>query len=153
MYINLHGVITQIYHNLYSGYLYNHFHAARYIGNAVFFLPSQQPPVGQGLLSVEDSWSRSEHTTLGRTPLYEWSARRRDLYLTTHNTHKTDIQAPGGIRTHNPSKRAVADPRLRQRAVTEGNAGILPNIFFPITFFLTLHSSWASRSFLRYLRN
>jgi hypothetical protein len=28
------------------------------------------------------------HTTLGRTPLEEWSARRRDLCLTTHNTHK-----------------------------------------------------------------
>ena len=26
-------------------------------------------------------------TTLGRTPLDEWSARRRGLYLTTHNTH------------------------------------------------------------------
>jgi hypothetical protein len=26
------------------------------------------------------------HTTLGRTPLDEGSARRRDLYLTTHNT-------------------------------------------------------------------
>jgi hypothetical protein len=25
-------------------------------------------------------------TTVGRTPLDEWSARRRDLYLTTHNT-------------------------------------------------------------------
>jgi hypothetical protein len=29
-------------------------------------------------------------TTLGRTPLDECSARRRDLYLATHNTH--DIQ-------------------------------------------------------------
>ena len=27
------------------------------------------------------------HTTVGRTPLDEWSARRRDLYLTTQNTH------------------------------------------------------------------
>jgi len=27
------------------------------------------------------------HTTVGRTPLDEWSARRRDLYLKTHNTH------------------------------------------------------------------
>ena len=27
------------------------------------------------------------YTTLGRTPQDEWSARRRDLYLTTHNTH------------------------------------------------------------------
>ena len=26
-------------------------------------------------------------TTVGRTPLDEWSARRRDLYLTTHSTH------------------------------------------------------------------
>ena len=26
-------------------------------------------------------------TTVGRTPLDEWSARRRDLYLTTHNTN------------------------------------------------------------------
>ena len=28
------------------------------------------------------------HTIRGRTPLDEWSARRRDLYLKTHNTHK-----------------------------------------------------------------
>ena len=27
------------------------------------------------------------HITVGRTPLDEGSARRRDLYLTTHNTH------------------------------------------------------------------
>jgi len=26
-------------------------------------------------------------TTIGRTPLDEWSARRRDLFLTTHNTN------------------------------------------------------------------
>ena len=26
-------------------------------------------------------------TTVGRTPLDEWSARRRDLYLIVHNTH------------------------------------------------------------------
>jgi hypothetical protein len=37
------------------------------------------------------------HTTLGRTALDEWSARRRDLYLTTHNTHNTNIHASGGI--------------------------------------------------------
>jgi hypothetical protein len=36
-----------------------------------------------------DSLSLSvRHTTRGRTPLDEWSARRRDLYLTTNNTHK-----------------------------------------------------------------
>ena len=33
-------------------------------------------------------------TTLGRTPLDEWSARRRDLYLTTHDTHNRQISMP-----------------------------------------------------------
>jgi hypothetical protein len=28
-----------------------------------------------------------QRTTVGRIPLDEWSARRRDLYLKTHNTH------------------------------------------------------------------
>jgi len=31
------------------------------------------------------------HTTLGRTPLGEWSARRRHLYLTMYNNHKREI--------------------------------------------------------------
>jgi len=53
------------------------------------------------------------HTTLGRTPLDEWSAWRRDLYVTAQNPQQTDIHSLGRIRTHNPSKRAVADPRLR----------------------------------------
>jgi hypothetical protein len=56
------------------------------------------------------------HTTVSRTPLDEGSARRRDLYLTTQTLHKTNIRAPGGIRTHDPSKRSVADLRLRLRA-------------------------------------
>jgi hypothetical protein len=56
------------------------------------------------------------HTTLGRTPLDERSARRKYLYLTTQTLYKTKkIHAPGGIRTRNPSKRAAADPRLRPR--------------------------------------
>jgi hypothetical protein len=32
--------------------------------------------------------------TVGRAPLEEWSARRRDLYLTTHNTHNRQISIP-----------------------------------------------------------
>ena len=46
-------------------------------------------PVGQGLLIHEVSRSHW-HTTFGRTPLDEWSARRRDLYLTIHNTHNRE---------------------------------------------------------------
>jgi hypothetical protein len=34
------------------------------------------------------------HTTLGRTPLDEGPARRTDLYLTAHNTHKRQTSTP-----------------------------------------------------------
>jgi hypothetical protein len=34
------------------------------------------------------------HTTFGRTPLDEGPARRRDLYVTTHNTHKRQTSMP-----------------------------------------------------------
>ena len=33
-------------------------------------------------------------STIGRTPLDEWSARRRDLYLTTHDSHNRQISMP-----------------------------------------------------------
>ena len=34
------------------------------------------------------------NTTVGRTPLYQGSVRRRDLSLTTHNSHKRQIFSP-----------------------------------------------------------
>jgi hypothetical protein len=34
------------------------------------------------------------HSTVGRTPLDEGSACSRDLYLTTHNTHKRETSMP-----------------------------------------------------------
>ena len=34
------------------------------------------------------------HGTVGRTPLDEWSARGRDLYLTTNNAHKRKTSMP-----------------------------------------------------------
>ena len=52
-------------------------------------------------------------TTVGITPLDERPARRRDLYLTTHNNHS--YHAAGGIRNHDSSRRAAADLRLRPR--------------------------------------
>ena len=50
--------------------------------------------------------------TVGRTPLDEWSIRHRDLSLTTLTTNS---RAPGGFRTHDLSRRAAADLRLRPR--------------------------------------
>ena len=53
-------------------------------------------------------------STVGRTPLNEWSVRRRHLYLTTHNTHDKH-PCPSVIRTHDLSRRAAVDLRLRPR--------------------------------------
>ena len=47
------------------------------------------------------------HAKLGRTLLEEWSARGRDLHLTTHNIHKRSM-APCGIQTRNLSRQAAA---------------------------------------------
>ena len=37
---------------------------------------------------------KQRRSTVGRTPLDEWSACRRDLYLTTHDTHNRQISMP-----------------------------------------------------------
>jgi len=59
------------------------------------FFMAQQPVVCQGLLTVEASRSHSvRHTTLGRTSVDGWSAQLRDLYLTTHYTHKRKTLMP-----------------------------------------------------------
>ena len=73
-------------------------------------------PVRQGLLIFEDSIITLRNTTIGRTPLEEWPARRRDLYLTAHNTHNRQTSIPpAGFEPHNPRNQASADPRLRPR--------------------------------------
>ena len=78
--------------------------------------------------------------TVGRTLLDEWSARRRGLYLTSHNTrNRQTSMSPGGIRTHNLVKRAAADPRLTPRGhrdrlttcLTQTNSTIQIYNFFP----------------------
>jgi hypothetical protein len=65
-------------------------------------------------------WRYLDHTqrrsTVGRTLLDQWSARRRNRYLTKHSTHNRQTsKPPGEIRTHNLSRRAAADLRLRPR--------------------------------------
>jgi hypothetical protein len=48
-------------------------------------------------------------TTAGRTPLDEWSARRRDLYLTTHNTYKRR-PCPVGFEPTTPEGKRLPGP-------------------------------------------
>jgi len=64
---------------------------------ACFFM-ARQLSVGQGLLFHEVSRPHTE----GRTPLDEWSARRRDLYLITYNNHNRQTSMnPVGFETTN----------------------------------------------------
>jgi hypothetical protein len=79
--------------------------------------------------------------TVDRTPLDEWSARRRDFYQTTHNTQQTNVHAPppptGGIRIFNlSSRRVAADVRLRGRAAT--GTGTVPLCLPQVSHGLTI---------------
>ena len=58
-------------------------------------------------------------STVGRNPLDEWSARRRDIYLTTHDTHNRQISMPpvGFEPTISAGERPAAAHLLRSRFV------------------------------------
>ena len=65
------------------------------------------PPHSRGFYMTKNG-----HTTAGRTPLDEWSACRREFYLTTHN-NPNRLPSPRGIQTQNLRRRAGSVPRLR----------------------------------------
>ena len=51
--------------------------------------------MGQGPLIFKRFLDHTQRrTTVGRTALDDWSACRRDLYLTTHNTQNTQTSMP-----------------------------------------------------------
>jgi len=74
------------------------------------------PPVGYDLLINEFSRSHTEiHQSVGL--LWRNDQLVADTSTWQHTTFTTDKRpAPGGIRTHNPSRRAAADLRLRPRS-------------------------------------
>ena len=82
----------------------------------LIFANGTTTPSGPGRPHFSGFTNTFRHSTLGRTPLDEWSGRRRDVYPTTHKTHRRQNSfATGGILTRNPSKLAAADTRLRLR--------------------------------------
>jgi hypothetical protein len=58
--------------------------------------------------------------TVGRTPLDEWSGRRRDFYLTTHNTHKS----------RHPCLRRDSNPQSQQTCGRRPTTGSVVCILF-----------------------
>ena len=83
---------------------------------SVFFYHGATAPVGQDLLIIEDSWSYSD---IPHSVGLLWKRDQTDAETCTRQhtkeSQETNIHVPGGIQTHNPSKRAAADPRLRLR--------------------------------------
>jgi hypothetical protein len=59
-----------------------------------FLSHAATPNSGPGTPQCWEFTVTLRHTALGRTPLDEWSVRRRDLHLTTHNTHKRRTSMP-----------------------------------------------------------
>jgi len=56
---------------------------------------ARQTPVDQALLIHEVSRSHAQRRiTINRTPLDGWSARHRDLYLTTLDSHDLQTSMP-----------------------------------------------------------
>ena len=79
---------------------------------------TQQPPVGQNLIIIEDSLSHS-HTPHSVGLLWKSDQPDQELYLTKQNAQNREFYAPDGIRTHNLSRPAAANPRLRPRGLWE----------------------------------
>ena len=77
-----------------TGTTNSHLYRVTYIPDVIFFLWRCDPTrvMISSFLRFLDHTQR--RTTVGRNPLDEWSARRRDLYLTTHNSHNRQISMP-----------------------------------------------------------
>ena len=89
-----------------------------------------------------------QRTTVGRTPLDEWSARRRHPYLATHNTHNRQTSmAPAGFEPTISAGERPQTHSLDRAATAIGFHASLPNSYF-IWYLL-----WAAECFsLRWKR-
>jgi hypothetical protein len=92
---------------------------SRLIWRSTVFLPdgatapsAPQPPQCRGF-RIKDTSHSVELLWTGDQP--DADLPIRPLPDNTQHSQKTDIHAPGGIRTHNPSRQTTANPRFRPR--------------------------------------
>ena len=63
------------------------------------------------------------HTTFDRTPLDKWSARRKDLYLTTHKPHKRETpMPPAGLESTIPARQRLQNHAFHCAATRIGKS-------------------------------
>jgi hypothetical protein len=93
----------------------------------ISFSMAQQPLVGHGLIIIEASHS---HSDTRHSVRLLWTSDQPDAEnsIWQHTTLTKDRHpCPGEIRTYNPSKRTVANPRLRPRGHwDQNNTGTYP---------------------------
>jgi hypothetical protein len=70
------------------------------LSRLIIFFHGATVPIAPGPLHCWGFTITLRHATLGRTPLDEWSTRRRELYLTTHKPQKR--QTFMSLRDSNP---------------------------------------------------
>jgi hypothetical protein len=86
---------------------------------------AQLPNAGKGRLILEVPTSNTQTSKDGRTPLDERSARRTDLYLTTHNTHNRQIsKLPAGFEPEIPASERPQTLALDRSATGIGSLNI-----------------------------
>jgi hypothetical protein len=90
---------------------------------------AQQPLVDQGFLIGRGFTITLRHTTICRAALDGWSTRHRDLYLTTHNTHKRQTSAlPAGFEPAIPASERQQTHAVDRAATGIGSVPHLPHL-------------------------
>jgi hypothetical protein len=88
-------------------------------------------------------------TAVGRTPLDEWSARHRDLELTTHSTHNRQTSMPLVGFEPTISERERPQTYALDRAAT--GTGMLNK--YNVIFYLTIRINWLPQWIYTYVMN
>jgi hypothetical protein len=96
----------------------------------LFFSHGATAPSGPGPPHCRGFTVTFRHTTLGRTSLNAWSFRRRDLYLTTHNTHKRQTSVPR--RDSNPQSQQPSGRRPTPHTALPLSSAVYYIFFSPI---------------------
>jgi hypothetical protein len=82
--------------------------------------------IRQTLLMIRSLHHTQTHTTVGRTPLDEGSALRRDLYLTTQTLYKRQTSMPPvGFEPAIPASARPQTYALERAAIGIGEGGCL----------------------------
>ena len=94
----------------------------------VFFYRGATAPTGPGPPHFRHFAITFRHTTLCKTPRDEWSARRRDIFLITHNTHNRQTSVPPpGFEPAIPASERPQTYALDRAATQIGASSFIPN--------------------------